>query len=260
MAVMLSEDQFNAMMARIATAGGGGGGHHSRKKLETKYMKLNDFDGDPANWSDWVFAFKRTVRSADKETYDLMEKVERATSDFDEAALNSFVESGDVSGVSGELYDVLCTVMKGDALTMLKSVEDCEGFKAWHKIWTKYNPKTMARALRLMGEITSPGAVKHTHEVDAAVQKWVLKVRMLEKQFDENIGNKMKIAIATGMMPMNIQDHIFQVVTGDTIFENLLEKIGSWVSSRVAMEGIPWTSAKSGATRTRTTRTRTWVP
>jgi hypothetical protein len=119
MAVMLSEEQFTALMARLTMTGGGG---PRRKRLDTKYIKLSDFDGEPVNWGDWSFAFKRSIRAVDKEVFDLMEKVERATGEFDESALNEFAESGDVSDVSGQLYDVLCTVMKGD-----ESVDGCEG-------------------------------------------------------------------------------------------------------------------------------------
>ena len=75
-----------------------------------------------------------------------------------------------------------------------------------------------------MGEVCSPGAVKHAGEVEWAVQRRFAKVKMLERQFNEHIGEKMNIAIITGMMPITIQDHIFQVVSTDTKFDELLEK------------------------------------
>jgi hypothetical protein len=44
--------------------------------------------------------------------------------------------------LSSELYDVLCTAWKGEALLVLKSVDEFEGFRAWQKLWSRYIPKT----------------------------------------------------------------------------------------------------------------------
>ena len=62
---------------------------------------------------------------------------------------------------------------------------------------------------------------------------------MLESQLGEKVSDKMKIAIMTSMLPPVIQDFVYQNVTRDMLFENLLEKIGVWVGNRVAMnEGV----------------------
>jgi hypothetical protein len=236
MAVMLSAEQFEALIGRLTFAGGGGAGSR-RKRLDMKHTKVGEFSGSQSDWADWSFAFKRAIRMADLECYELMEKVQKATGDFDETLLNQYVESGDVSGISSELYDLLCTVVKGDGLLILKSVEEFNGFQAWNKLHSKFNPRTTARAIRLLAEICSPGTVKHANEVEAAVQKWRAKLKILEHEFEEKIGERLKIAIVTSMMPPYIQDHIFQTVNDTTNFDTMLAKIGSWVANRVAMEG-----------------------
>ena len=50
-------------------------------------------------------------------------------------------------------------------------------------------------------------------EVEAALTKWISKVKMLESQFGEKVGDKMKIAIMTSMLPLVIQDFVYQNVT-----------------------------------------------
>ena len=227
----LSEEQFNILMGRLA--GGVGGGQKLR--LNPRWMKLNDFSGSQSDWNDWAFGFKRAIRGADLEVFDIMERVERANIEFDEDELNQFTENGDVSKISGELYDLLCTVVKDEAMAVVRSVDEFRGFKAWYKLHMKYNPRTMARAIKLMGEVSSPGQVKNVSEVEGALTKWISKVKMLEKQFGETVGDKMKIAIMTSMLPSVIQDFVYQNVNRDTLFEGLLEKIGVWVNNRVAM-------------------------
>ena len=168
-----------------------------------------------------------------------MEKVERASADFEEDELNQFAENGDVSKISGELYDLLCTVVKDEAMTVVRSEDEFRGFRAWYKLHTKYNPRTMARAVKLMGKVSSPGQVKNVSEVEPALTKWISKVKMLESQFGEKVGDEMKISIMTSMLPLVIQDFVYQNVTRDMLFENLLEKLGAWVGHRVAMnEGV----------------------
>ena len=151
----MTEDQFTALMGRLAGGGGVVGGG-SRNRLNPRWMKLNDFNGSQAEWNDWSLGFKRAVRTADVETFEIMERVERANEDFDEEALNQFATNGDVSRVSGELYDLLCTVVKDEAMSLVRSVDEFRGFKAWYKLHMKYNPRTMARAIKLMSEVSSP--------------------------------------------------------------------------------------------------------
>jgi hypothetical protein len=80
------------------------------------------------------------VRATDVECYNLTEKVEKVNEDFHQSTLNPFSENGDVTGVSSELCDVLCTTVKGEALMLLESVEEFNGFLAWSKLYYRYNP------------------------------------------------------------------------------------------------------------------------
>ena len=64
---------------------------------------------------------QRAIRGADLEVFEIMQKVERANPDFEEDELNQFAENGNVSEISGELYDLLCTVVKDEAMTVVRS-------------------------------------------------------------------------------------------------------------------------------------------
>jgi hypothetical protein len=237
MAVMLSEEQFAALLARMTATGGGGGGGGRRRRLDFKYLKIDTLNGEPSGWGDWAFAFRRAVRTVDLQCFTLMDKVEKVSEDFQESDLNRFCENGDVTGISSELYDMLCTTVKGEALMLLKSVDEYNGFVAWSKLHQRYNPRTTARAIKLMAEVVSPGPVKSAHEVEGAISRWRSKLRVLEREYEETVGEKMKIAIVTAMLPVHIQDYVFQTVDPKMDFETLLTKIGAWVSNRVAMEG-----------------------
>ena len=65
----------------------------------------------------------------------------------DEELAEQFVEE-DVQGHSAEIFDVLCQYVGGEA-------------RARSKLYQKYSPKTMARAIRVVGQVTNlPKAIE----------------------------------------------------------------------------------------------------
>ena len=118
---------------------------------------------------------------------------------------------------------------------MIRGVEDCKGFMAWQKLHKKYNPRTVARAIRLMAEVASPPAVKDMKDVDSALTKWEGKVRQLRKEFNEGLSDHMRIAIVTAMLPSQVQDFIYTNIDEDAKYELVVEKVRSVVGNKVAM-------------------------
>ena len=81
------------------------------------------------------------MRSQSPETHKAMTEWEAQTNDIDE----DVTLEGVMPKRSGELYDVLCQYCTGEALLIVRSVDDMKGISAWQKLYRKYNPKTMAR-------------------------------------------------------------------------------------------------------------------
>ena len=124
--------------------------HQSRRKLiDSKYLKFQGFAGEARAYVDWSFHFKRTLKTVSEETYALLVKAEMEKGVLNEDALVEFDDDIDVNKYTSELYDLICQACSGEALTLLRSVEDMKGLTAWHKLRNKFNPKTMARAIRL---------------------------------------------------------------------------------------------------------------
>ena len=70
-----------------------------------------------------------------------MEQVEKEIGDFDECEVAAQRDLEDVNRYSGELYDIICQACSGDALSIIRTVEDFKGFTAWHKLRKKFNPR-----------------------------------------------------------------------------------------------------------------------
>ena len=218
-------------MAHAARAGDGKSG----KRIVARYVRVDTFKGGHTEWEDWSFAFKRTIRSMSIDAYKKMVEVERSTEDIEELTeLEPSLEQR-----SGELYDALCQFCTGEALSVIKSVDDMQGMRAWQKLFKKYNPKTMARGVRLLGEVTSPPKVKELRDIEVDVNRWEEKCKTLSTQFKEDLSNNMKIAVFTNMMPISIQDYIYTHVDSEATYESVKDKVRAVVSNKVAAETGP---------------------
>ena len=140
---------------------------------------------------------------------------------------------------SGELYEVLCQFCSGEALSVIKGVPDMEGIEAWRRLRRKYNPRTMARGVRMLCEVTNPSKVTSLNDVEMEINKWEEKVRALRAQFGEELTNGMKIAILTNMMPHVLQDFIDTHVEKETKYEEVRDKVRAIASNKVAMNMGP---------------------
>ena len=117
---------------------GGGARGDGGGRLLSKYVAVDKFGGEQDKWDEWAFAFKRAIRSQNKRVYDALVAAEQSGEDLaEEVDLDPVMEQR-----SGELYDILCQVCVGEALVLVRSVEDLEGIRAWQVLWRKYNPKT----------------------------------------------------------------------------------------------------------------------
>ena len=200
------------------------------ERLLAKHVRIENFSGDQSQWEDWSFAFKRSVRSMSRSTYDSMITWEKSKDEVnEEAELSKELEQR-----SSELYDILCQFCTGEALLVVKSVDDMEGIKAWQRLFRKYNPRTMARGVRMLSDVIGPPKMKDLSDFEVMVTKWEEQVKSLMAQFEEQLSEKMKIAIFTNMMPANLQDYIYVHTEKDCKYQDLREKVGVLVSNKVA--------------------------
>ena len=180
-----------------------------------------------------MHSFKSAVRSTCPLALKTMEEVEKSSYDGTEDNLD---EVEGVGKMSGELCDIVSQYCTGEALGVIKGVTSFEGFLAWQKLHRKYNPKTMARAIRLITDVTGPKQVKKIREVATAITAWETRVRKLESEFGESLTSTMKIAIVTGMMPTSIQDDVHTNVDGQTEYLAVIARIKTWAENKTAMK------------------------
>jgi hypothetical protein len=172
---------------------------------------------------------KRAIRAQDTHAYDLMVAAEN------ESGMKQEVLNESDNKFSAEIYDVICANVKGEALTIVKGCDDYTGLLAWHKLHVKHSPKTMARAIRLVASVTCPPAIKDIKNIETELSRWEEKVKMLHKHFGEHFSDLVKIGIVTSILPMAIQNYVYTTIPDKPVYEDVIGRIRSVVSNKVAM-------------------------
>jgi len=210
-----------------------GGG--PKRVLEMRHRSIPQFEGGTGGqFDDWAFAFKRMIRAVSRNAYEMMVMAETGATmeeitkdvEFDEETVNKY---------SAEIYDLLCQAVKGDPLQAVKSIDDMEGLKAWHKLTAKYSPKSMARAVRLVGQVTNPAKITDLSRAEAELDKWEELVKTLQKDFNEKFSDTVKVGIVATMMPVSVQELIYQSIGKTANYDEVIQKVRAVVSNKVAM-------------------------
>ena len=205
-----------------------------RKKIDDRHLKLEEFHGKPADWTDWSFTFKRQIKGKCPEAWRIMNAVEKQTKED----IQNMVLTDDQNAIGNELYDILAGLSRGDAKIIVRKIDDCDGFKLWHEMYHRCHPRTMGRMIRMLSEVTGPAKVKGMEEVEKAMDDWDDKMRKLMKEFQSDVGelkDPIKIALITNMMPGHIQEHVFTHVQKTASYDDVTEMIKTFVMNKLAM-------------------------
>jgi hypothetical protein len=210
------------------------------KKLdERNYRRIDKFTGEERHWKEWHFQFKAATRSADRHTADILDWVERypdtTMGDLEDKYNDEFDDNDDhLQRLASEMYDVLCSVTTGEAMTIVRAETTMNGFMAWKALYARFNPMTPARTLALLMEVMSPPRHKDVNLIMKAMDLWTLKINTLEKEHQEKLSANMKKAVLLSMLPVDLQDMIYQNAETEQTFEEVREKVKAVVNNRLA--------------------------
>jgi hypothetical protein len=216
-----------------ATRAGGydqGGGY--RVKIDTRHAKLEEYSGKKEDWTDWSFSFKKMIKMRCRPAYDRI--IEMEDGDFDEDLLG---QTDELTQISAELYDILCQVCRGDARTLLMTVDDMNGFQGWQALYRESNSRTVARMIKMLGEVTGPPKVTDMKDIGNAIGQWEKKEKLLKKEYNQEFAENTKIAIVTNMMPASIQEYVYTNIRKDDSYKNMVDKVKLLVSNKVVASG-----------------------
>ena len=123
------------------------------------------------------------IRFQKGDAYEILATVEKAVVEICDEELAEQFDEEDVQGHSAEVYDVL----RREALQLVRTLENMEGFRAWSKMYQKYALKMMARTIWMVGQVTNLPKVKELRDVDRELMKWEEKAKALTTEFRRDL-------------------------------------------------------------------------
>jgi hypothetical protein len=209
--------------------GGSGGGGGVR--LDERYFRrVEKFDGTGKNnWREFSFQFKVAVGMCNPKARMYLEEIQKVGKEVNFEVI--FAEAtdpddkGQLERIGNELYAMLSSLVSGEAMTVIRGVVTGDGWLAWAKLNSRFDPRTPAKALMAMLSVMNPKKVKDIRYLSAAVEDWEVKVKGLGAEHDVTIDSKIKSAVLTAMCPEEVQNLIFQWMDTKTTYDDLRDKV-----------------------------------
>jgi hypothetical protein len=221
---------------------GGGNGATARgwqrgRELEYKhFMDIGTFQGGEEEWTEWAYVFQSAVDGSSPDALQAMQRALEGNVEIPMGQLNDDVGLAfDVPKLGRELHNILARKCQGEAGQIVRGVDSRDGFIAWRRLYNRYNPKTLARAMMHMAKVVTPQKVTDLKALEQNIAEWERKVKKLEVDYDEGIKPGMKMAIFTSMCPPSIQDVIYQKIDTIRDYIPLRDSVLTLVRNRVAM-------------------------
>ena len=96
----------------------------------------------------------------------------QAMKDHDRDSLDHKFKYEGMDWASGELFKQLVQLTSGEAITIVKSIDENDGFRAWSSLKKNYNKKTIGRMMRQLDECMYPAMQKDLKGLGAAIGEW----------------------------------------------------------------------------------------
>ena len=236
----MTADQFAELLGFLRVGGGAGerGVDEGRRRtagrrIEAKnFSRVQNFDGNAAKFGDWVFQIKLAMRACAPSIAELMEKFARQK---EEVTMDDVeMEDSDGEKLAAEIYDIIGMTVMGEALTIVKGVQDMNGVEAYRRLFRRYSPNTPARSLVRFMEVLNPGRAKDVHDLANKLENWELKVAVFEKEDGESVSEKVKVAVLLGMCTQELQDLIVQRSEKLETYKDVKATVMNFVDNRKA--------------------------
>ena len=176
------------------------------------------FAGKAAEWDEWSDRLLGTVKSRSVEVYSMMRLVEHKITEKtlegdDYAVMLAALDDGtlgpeDTEQMSAKLHLLLGNVTTGDAHAVVRRSLNGNGFLAWKRQTSTWNPKTLASGLKCINAAHNPPRIVDVRQIDVCVEEWQSKLEKLAAEYRETISSKVKLAIFHGMLPQEIQEKL----------------------------------------------------
>jgi len=226
---------------------GGGGGEMSIKKELIKHVQ--EFDGDKAKYEIWALKTMMCINTLEEKLANVLKATEKGMQrledpdgdkwqELKDGTPNMYIDARGSHAMdkwAKELYEVLGLKLQGPAFTILQNVDTGNGIEVWRRLREDAKPETAVGALKAIVDVVVKQRVIDLKVLMGELTKWELKVHTIERDHKEKFSDRMKIAIATAMSPLYIQETIYEHAEKHVRYPEFKMKLRSLVENKIAM-------------------------
>ena len=204
------------------------------KKSQSRYHryfdKMERFVGKVEKWKEWSYQFAVTLRAADREAGELLETVQSfdmqivSTSGLETVLVDA--QEKVMQNTAARVFSALCLLTTDEANSIVRGVDDMNGYVAWKRLYDRYNPRTPASLTQAWLDVVNPRRAKDMREAGRALDLWELKVAALKKEHGEEPTMGLKAALLLKMLPENVHFNIVQGMDSKKLsYEEMRSKV-----------------------------------
>ena len=173
-----------------------------------------NFDYDLAVWQEWLHGFKSWLVFADAKFESELQEID--------GNLNRVLRLSDMSAEaqarSTRLYAIFASLLKAKPRSVLRQIEDRNGYEAYRQLTAIYAPKSKARSLALMNalvQMPSFSKEKTLREHLASLERMASEY---ERVSGKPIGEDLLLGTVIRCLPAQIRSHLQLQMTESTSY------------------------------------------
>ena len=217
----------------------GGNERQSQQLIMKGFDKIEVFSGGEEQWQNWSWKIKTAVSGMNEEFAEMLTTAETEGIESIEEVLKEakFVDANRERCVkaSKEMYGVLARYTNSEALTIVKSVSEMDGVRAWARLHANNSRRTLGRMFRVQRECTYPKPVKDVGQVRLAIMQWEEKWKVMMSELGEGakITDLWRMSALLDICPKDVKEQMLLRLdeVGEN-YENLKVKVISYTANK----------------------------
>ena len=202
--------------------------------------KPSNYSGDPRTFAGWAFKLGNFLEGI----VAGMKKALEVAADHDEpiedpVAVTTELPAGtDVRDVGRQLYAVLAQLCENEALDLVQTTQDSNGWEAWRVISRRFDPVGAGRRRGIMSQLLQPGSYD-IKDLTSAMAKWEDKVRVYERRAARELPDDVKCSVLTEMCKGALRDHLLLNASKLRTYQLVREEVQCYLESKHNQEAVP---------------------
>ena len=216
--------------------------------IDTRQIgKPDQFQSDPAEYSDWSFVFKAYMSCISTNYIGLFERIEASRIPMP----NRLLDAND-KALSSQLYYFLAILVKGRALDIIQNSGPGDGVEAFSKLEETYHPKV---ASRFVGSLTLILSTRFSSDIESELEFFEKNIGRYEQESGKTLDDEILLGVViNGLQDNSMRDHIIRNSSRLTTYQlvrtellKLPEPAGSSIRCRFPWKLVGYPKARTKA-------------